>query len=280
MVGLRRRDRLPQAPRSVSASATPSPLGVLDQPGPRLPIGAHEAPRRVGAQPLARGRQAEKAKGPIASPTEATTWPTPSARAAAGPVPAGACTRPRPCGSARPSGRRGTSTAWARPVVEPAPAVGALAHGQRVGRGDRRRTRSPRSVVYAEVGPGRPAAARKKLSSRRDPPEAVWPVVLSAFSSGRSPVIGRGPQTRMPPFDEPGDGRGAGRRDGVLRPGSPSCVEEAAGDGGDQRRVERGEPRELDADVVAHESLPSATATPEGARSCGSPETVVRCMRR
>src|SRR6185503_1594519 len=67
--------------------------------------------------------------------------------------------------------------------------------------------------------------------------------------------------------------------DRVLR-AQAFLLEEAGGDGRDQRRVERGEAGELDADVVTHESLPSATATPEGARSCASPETVVRCMRR
>src|SRR5262249_39532619 len=76
-----------------------------------------------------------------------------------------------------------------------------------------------------------------------------------------------------------GDGRGAGRRHRVLRP-QALLLEEAGGDRRDQRRVERGEAGELDADVVAHEDLPSATATPEGAHSCGSPETVVRCIRR
>jgi hypothetical protein len=51
---------------------------------------------------------------------------------------------------------------------------------------------------------------------------------------------------------DPLDRGRAGRGDGMFRLQS-FVLQEAAGDGGDQRRVEGGEARELDADFVAHD---------------------------
>src|SRR4029450_1298010 len=54
------------------------------------------------------------------------------------------------------------------------------------------------------------------------------------------------------------DGRAAGGRHRVARP-EPLLGEEASRDGRDEGRVEGGEAGELDADVVAHGSLPGRT---------------------
>jgi hypothetical protein len=75
------------------------------------------------------------------------------------------------------------------------------------------------------------------------------------------------------------DRRLAGRGDGVRRL-EPLCLEESAGEGGDQWRVEGGEPRELDADGVRHGTRLAAAGIAARTSLAGSdliPGTRSRC---
>ena len=68
------------------------------------------------------------------------------------------------------------------------------------------------------------------------------------------------------PSTQPVDRRLPGGGDRMLRR-EPFLLQEAAGDGGDQRRVERGEARELDADLVTHVVASLAMRTPCSGRA-------------
>src|SRR5262249_10237558 len=88
---------------------------------------------------------------------------------------------------------------------------------------------------------------------------------ICPFSSGPKPCDGADWHTCTVPATTPSMADFPRRRDRMARL-EPLFLQEAAGDGGDQRRVEPGKAGELDVDLIAHLILPGA---PEGSRGTG-----------
>ena len=133
-------------------------------------------------------------------------------------------------------------------VVQAPTMAGILEHGERL-----------TAMVNEHPFASQFVQGERRIRRARSEKESVLLVDLGevhgrrplAFLQGAESLRGRRLTDVYRSLHQPLDGRSTGRGDRVHRL-EPFLFEEAAGNGGDQRRIEGGKARELDADRITH----------------------------